>query len=218
MDRVIVVGAGGFGREVMLYVRDSKDLDVSFEVGGYLDDNPAALDGLNDSDRVISSIESFRPEPNDRLIIGVGDPALRRQLTVSLSQRGARFCNVLHPLSWVAPTAELGEGCILGPFTFVGPGARLGNHVVLNCYASVGHDAHVEQFTVLSPYAVVNGAVSLGEEVFLGTHATVVAGKSVGAHSKLSAGSVALRSVPEGSLVAGNPGKSRVMFRKSRGQ
>ncbi len=84
---------------------------------------------------------------------------------------------------------------------------------MLNTYASVGHDAQVDQLCVFSPYSVVNGHVQLGQQVFLGTHATVTVGRTVGAYSKISAGSVATQDVPSGSLVVGNPGTARVMFR-----
>ena len=101
------------------------------------------------------------------------------------------------------------------PFSFVGPGARLGDNVVLNTFASVGHDTDVGDFSVLSPYATVNGDARVGREVFLGTHATVTPCRAIGSHSKISAGSVATRDVPEGSLVVGNPGKARVLFHVS---
>jgi sugar O-acyltransferase (sialic acid O-acetyltransferase NeuD family) len=212
MDRVFVVGAGGFGRELMLYVQDLQGRGARFEIAGFLDDNPDALSGVGAAAPIVGSIDGHSPSSTERFAIGVGDPAVRRRIASTLSQRGAKYLTVVHPQAWVAPDAQLGEGCVLAPFTFVGPGASLGDQVLLNCFASVGHDADVEKFSVLSPYAVINGAAKLGQQVFLGTHATVVAGKKVGAYSKVSAGSVALRDVPAGALVSGNPGKSRVMF------
>jgi hypothetical protein len=145
-------------------------------------------------------------------VIGVGEPAIRRRLSERLASRDSQFLTLAHPLAYVAESARLGEGCMCAPFSFVGPGARLGDNVVLNTFASVGHDADVGEFSVLSPYAAVNGDARVGREVFLGTHATVTPCRAVGSHSKISAGSVATRDVPEGCLVVGNPGKARVLF------
>ena len=212
MDRVLVVGAGGLGRELMLYLQDLRAHGAEFEIAGFLDDNPDALAGVETSASILGSIERHDPRPSERFVIGVGNPALRHRFATMLTRRGAKYQTIVHPNSWVAPGVRLGEGCILAPFTFIGPGAVLEEHVLLNCFASVGHDSHVARCTVFSPYSVINGESSLGQQVFLGTHATVVTGKTVGAYSKFSAGSVALRDVPAGSLVSGNPAKSRVMF------
>ncbi len=212
MERVLVVGAGGFGRELMQYVTDVLRQGAAGEIGGFLDDNPQALQGQEGLPPIVGSIAEHVPAAGERFVIGVGEPALRYRIAEQLSARGAEYLTVVHPLAWVAPGVQLGPGCILAPFTFVGPGATLEDHVLLNCYASVGHDGYVERCSVLSPYAVINGEATLEQQVFLGTQATVVAGKTIGAYSKVSAGSVALRDVPKGSLVAGNPAKSRVMF------
>lgn len=212
--RVLVVGAGGFGREVMQYLRDMVSVGEPLEVAGFLDDNPHALSAAAKCPPIVGSIEAYQPRADEQLVLAVSDPAVRYQMAERLSARGGTFCTVVHPRAYVAESAEIGDGCVLAPFAFVGPGARLGRHVVLNTYASVGHDACIDDLCVFSPYAVVNGNVRLRQQVFLGTHATVILGKTVGSYAKISAGSVATRDVPEGALVVGNPGKSRVLFAK----
>jgi len=146
------------------------------------------------------------------VVIGVGDPAVRRRLGDAAAARGARFLTLVHPTAYVAPNARLGAGCVVCPFAFIGVGAVLGDHVAVNTYASVGHDAQVGDCSVFSPYAVVNGAVVLGEEVFLGTHATVTPRLTVGRSAKIAAGAVATRPVPAYSLAVGNPARSRVLY------
>ena len=60
---------------------------------------------------------------------------------------------------------------------------------------------------MLSPYAVVNGGSTLEDEVFMGTHATITPNIRVGRRSKVAAGAVVYRDVPEQSLATGNPAK-----------
>lgn len=208
-----IVGAGGFGREVLAYARDCARAGADLRIAGFLDDNPGALGGREVGAQVVGAISSLRPGPGDRFVIAVGEPRVRRALALALAERGVRddaFVTLVHPTAYAI--GELAPGCVVAPFGFVGPGAALGRHAVLNTYASAGHDAQLGDFTVLSPYAVVNGNVTLEEGVFLGTHATVVPGKRVGAWSKLGAGAVALADLEPGSLALGNPAKGRVMF------
>lgn len=208
-----IVGAGGFGREVLAYARDVARAAPTFQIAGFLDDNPDALQGKDVGATVIGSVATLTPRAEDRFVIAVGEPRVRRALALALAARGVRddaFVSIVHPTAYVA--GELAPGCVIAPFAFVGPGASLGRHAVLNTYASAGHDAQLGAWAVLSPYAVVNGNVALEEGVFLGTHATVVPGKRVGAWSKLGAGAVVLGDLEPGTLAMGNPAKGRVMF------
>lgn len=213
--RLFIVGAGGFGREVLAYARDAgKDAvdGAPLTVAGFLDDRPDALAGFDVTTSVVGTVADARPGPDDRYVIAIGDPRLRWKLAGALEARGARFAAVVHPLAYVAPGARLGVGVVLAPFAFVGPQASLGSHAVLNTYASVGHDAVVGRCAVLSPYAVINGGTRVGEGGFFGTHATLVVGRSLGAWAKLGAGAVALADVPPGALAVGSPAKGRVLF------
>jgi len=213
--RLLIVGAGGFGREVYAYARDAERDHADgapFEGVHFLDDRPDALDGFPVEARVLGDVDDGPIGPDDRVIVAVGDPATRFGLVQRLEARGARFATVVHPRAYVAAGARIGPGAVLAPFAFVGPSAEVGPHVVLNTYASAGHDAVIGAFGVLCPYSVINGGVRLSDGVFMGTHATVVVGRQVGAWSKIGAGAVALRDVEAGTLLIGNPGKGRALF------
>jgi sugar O-acyltransferase (sialic acid O-acetyltransferase NeuD family) len=210
--QLIVVGAGGLGREAFEYAQDMLGRDAETEVLGFLDDNPAALAGKPLAGKILGNTADFRVEPQHRFVIGVGDPALRQALAQNIAARGGLFARVIHPLAYVASTARIADGCVLAPYVFVGAGAQIGMHVVLNARASVGHDAVLAEHCVLSPHCVVGGATHLGKAVFMGSSATVVPQRSVGAGSKIAAGAVLLQDVPAGALAVGNPAKSRVLF------
>lgn len=212
MKQLIVVGAGGLGREVFQYALDATSQGDETEVLGFLDDNPAALDADPLKGRILGNPATFRVEPQHRFIIGVGDPAIRQALAQQIAACGGLFGRVVHPLAYVASTAEIAEGCILAPYVFVGAGACLGAHVVLNARASVGHDAVLGEHCVLSPHCVIGGSTKLGKGVFMGSSSTIVPQRAIGSGAKISAGAVVLHDVPNGALAVGNPAKSRVMF------
>jgi sugar O-acyltransferase (sialic acid O-acetyltransferase NeuD family) len=207
MNALVVVGAGGFGREVFAYAGD-----LGWPVAGFADDDPRALDGFALPVGVLGPVDAVDITPSTRFVIAVGDPAVRRKLATAVTGRGGVLRTLVHPRAYVASGALLGPGCVVCPFAFVGSGAHLTQNVVVNIHAAVGHDAAVGEHAVLSPYAAVNGHAAIGADAFLGTHATVTPGRRVGAGAKVSAGSVVLRDVPAGALAVGNPARSRVMF------
>jgi len=200
---VIVVGASGFGRELLQYVQDAHGDNPGVHIKGFLDDDPAKAGGA-----IVGDTLTYPIGEEDRFIISLGDPGLRRALAERLSRRGARFVSIVHPTAYVAPTARIGDGCIIGPFANVGSYVQLEDHVLLNLYSAAGHDARIGSCCVFSPYSVANGGSRLDGGVFLGTHATITPGIRVGAGSRIAAGAIVYRDVPKGSLAVGNPAKA----------
>ncbi len=218
MRKLVIVGAGALGREVLLYARDMLAAEYDgllFDgVAGFLDDSAAAEERLRElgvecdgiAGSLVESVGEHRVREEFVYVLAVGNAKLRRALVERLDADAA-WANIVHPTAYLATSAVLGEGVVVAPFAFVGANASLGDHVVLNTYASVGHDSRAGACSVLSPYAVVNGNVALGESVFMGTHAMVIPGKTVGAESSLSAGAVVVRDVVAGSFMMGNPAR-----------
>jgi sugar O-acyltransferase (sialic acid O-acetyltransferase NeuD family) len=202
VDRILVVGAGGFGREVVHWARDAWPA-ASSRIAGFL-----AADGGGDGPLpVIADPDDFEPSPGDGLLLAIGIPMVRRRVAESLVSRGGRFLTLVHPSAMVAPSASVGEGSILCPYSIVSDAVRVGRFTLLNYHASLGHDASTGEFSVLSPYATLGGRAHVGPDVFMGLHTSVAPGRSVGASSKVSANSACLADVPAGSLVFGVPGR-----------
>jgi sugar O-acyltransferase (sialic acid O-acetyltransferase NeuD family) len=203
---IIIVGAGGLGREVLQYVLESVDLRTH-RIKGFLDDFRVQLEPESLGFSVLGTTAGYQPAPDDRFVLAVGEPRQRMILGERLTGNGAHFLTVIHPLAHVAKTAELGAGCIVAPFVTIGACATLGNHVSITYYASIGHDAKVGDYCSLSPYSAANGGTVLEACVFLGTHAAVNPLKRVGHGSKVAAGAVVYHDVPPDSLAAGNPAR-----------
>ena len=200
--RIFIVGAGGFGREVLAWARNAWP-EASAKVAGFL----AEERGMCCSLPIVASPASFAPGPDDALVLAIGIPDVRRRVAESLLARGGRFLTLIHPTAIVTASASIGGGSILCPYSIASDATTLGRFTILNYHASLGHDASTGDFSVLSPYATLGGGARVAADVFLGLHASVAPGKSVGASSKVSANSACLGDVPPGSLVFGVPGR-----------
>ncbi len=204
--RILIVGAGGFGREVLQWARDAWPGRASL-LGGFLSDDPRRLDGFACEVGIVSAVHDYRPALGDYLLLGIGVPYSRRRVAERLRASEARFLTLVHPLAIVAESADLAEGSIVCPFAVISHSARLGRCVLVNYHASLGHDAVAEDYAVLSPYATLGGSARIEEEVFLGLHASVGPGRSVGMRSKVSANSCVLSNTAPDSIIFGVPGR-----------
>lgn len=205
-ERLIVVGSGGFAREVVQWVRDAWPAHVS-RLAGFLSadgrTNRVGPGGLE----ILADPVDYAPRPGDGLLLAIGIPETRRRVAEALEARGGRFLTLIHPTAIVAATATIGSGSILCPYAVVSDSARVGRHVLLNYHASLGHDASAGDFAVLSPYAAIGGNAHVDDDVFMGMHASVGPGRRVGERSRLSANSCALADAPADSIVFGVPGR-----------
>lgn len=204
--RIIIVGAGGFGREVLQWARHAWPSDAH-KIAGFLSADPDKLDGLAPTLPILGSPAGFQPLPADGVVLAIGVPGVRRQVAEQLEANGARFLTVIDPTAIVADTAQIGTGTIICPYAIVSDAVRLGRCVLVNYHASLGHDAAAEDYAVLSPYATLGGGSEVGADVFLGLHASVGPGRRVGAGSVVSSNSVALVDTAENCLVYGVPGR-----------
>ena len=206
VGRILIVGAGGFGREVLQWVKDAWP-DREPLIAGFLS---ADDDILADHERglaVISDPASFDPQPGDALVLAIGIPGTRRRVAEDLLARGAEFLTLIHPTAIVAATASVGPGSVICPGAIVSDAARIGSFGLVNYHASLAHDSAIGDFAVLSPYATLAGGAAVAADAFLGLHASVGPGVSVGPRSKIAANSCALADVPADSLVLGVPGR-----------
>ena len=204
--RIILVGAGGFGREVLHWAREAWP-DRASRIVGFLSADCHALDRHDCGLGIIADPNAYQPQADDAFLLSIGIPEVRRRVAESLQSRGGVFLTLIHPTAIVAPTASIGSGSIICPHAIVSDAARVGTFGLLNYHSSLGHDASAGDYAVLSPYAALGGCAHIGDDVFMGMHASVGPGKRIGARSKVSANSCALVDAPADSIIYGVPGR-----------
>jgi acetyltransferase EpsM len=131
----------------------------------------------------------------------------RREFIEPVIAMGMRFAVIRHPGAWVAPSAEVGRGSILGAGAVVAARARIGRHAILNRGVLVGHHTVIGDYVTISPGANVAGRVTIGEGAYVAMGATILDDLVVGQHSLVGAGALVTRDVPEHVQVQGLPAR-----------
>jgi sugar O-acyltransferase (sialic acid O-acetyltransferase NeuD family) len=208
MKRLLLIGAGGFGREVLQWARESEACGRDWTPGGFLDDRPEALDAYPGIDLpILGSPGDYEPQADDCFVIAVGKPASRAKLWALLTEKGAAFARVLHQSSRVGPDVCLGDGVILCPGVCLTRDIVIGDNTALNINTAVGHDARIGSHCQLSSFCDITGKVVLGDAVFVGSRGSVLPGVQVGDGATVGAGSVVVKPVEAGTTVFGNPAR-----------
>ena len=206
MKNIIIVGAAGFGREVLQWIKDVNKVTPTWNIKGFLDDNLKALDEYECDYSVIGTIKDWTPSENEVFALALASPKVKEIVTNILKDKGAQFATVIHPTSIVSEFCHLGEGIIITPRAKLSPNIIVEDFVtILGC--GVGHDAYLGAYSTLCGYCAVCGHVVIGKRAFIGTSAVVAPSKKVGEDAYVCMGSMVMTNVKAGNKVIGNPAK-----------
>lgn len=207
MNRLVIVGAGGFGREMLAAVQASpRFLDrerISTVV--FVDDT---VDLPERDAPVVSTISGFVPEPGDLGLCAIGSSSGRRKVTESLEARGLRFVPFVDDSARVGRSVTLADGVVVCANTIITVDATIGRHTHINSNCQIGHDVTVGEFVTMSSSVNLTGHVSVGDDAFIATGAIVIPSKRIGTGATVGAGSVVIRHVKPGVTVFGNPART----------
>jgi sugar O-acyltransferase (sialic acid O-acetyltransferase NeuD family) len=205
--RLILVGCGDFGRELINWADDAAASGMGQSFSGFLDNNPSALDKYSYKLEYLGSVDDFSPKNEHLFVIGIANPEAKRIVVEKLKSKGATFSKLIHPSAVIARTATLGEGVVICPHALVSADANLGNFVAVNGLSSIGHDAHIGDFSTLSAHVDITGFAHIGKCVFFGTGAKVLPKVKIGDGARIGAGTTIMRSVSEGAVMYVLPAK-----------
>ncbi len=210
MQPLVIVGAGGHGRETLDVVEAINELDPTFVFVGFVADaaDPELLGRrgavhLGPADEVSAVLRAH--DAGYHLAIGTSGVRARMDAELEAEGLGAHAITLVHPLASVGGDVRLGAGVLLAAGARVTTNVTLGRHTHLNVNAVVSHDCTVGDAVTLSPGVLVNGNVTIGDRAFLGTGAIVLPGRQVGADAIVGAGAVVAADVEPGVTVAGVP-------------
>lgn len=210
MQKLIIIGAGGFGREVLWLTREIiRSGAAAIDVVGFLDDNPARRDVTINGVPVLGGtdqVATYASDPNVSFIIGIGEPDIRRAMVARFAAHNPRYATLIHPRAlgeW--EYIQIGQGSIICAGVILTTNIKLGEHVILNLMVNVGHDASIGSYTTIAPNSTVSGSVAIGEGTYLGSGSVIRDEVTIGEWSIVGMGAVVTKPLPADVVAAGVP-------------
>lgn len=217
MKKIIMLGAGGFAREVLdtIDIINTNTNDAILPIGFVYDRGEIDAGKLIHGIPVLGDLSYLKSvDFNEvQLVAAIGRPVWRRKMVERAKEFGAKFMSVIHPTVTISKWARIGEGAIMQRFCIVMPDTVIGDFFISNGFVGIGHDAVVGDFVHMNPHVVVSGGTIIGDDVFIGVRATILT-CSIGKGSVIGACSLVTKDVPPERMAMGMPAKFYEMDEK----
>ncbi|PAA27259.1 transferase [Pseudomonas fragi] len=205
MKQLVIVGAGGLGRQALTQLVADYAHGTEWLIAGYLDERGPQVLAPDATFPWLGYPASFEPGPQHVFVCAVGNPQSRRAQVEPLLAKGATFVSI-RTRCYLDLRTRYGA-TFFGYDVSAGVDCRIGDYGFIEQQTLLGHDVTLGDYVHISPRCIVAGYVTVGNEVVIHSGALLSRGIRVGDGAVIGMGAVVLRDVPPGATVLGNPAR-----------
>ncbi len=209
MKDLIIIGAGGLGRETIFIIERINYFADQWNILGFLDDSSEKQGKRIDGYDVLGTVADAKKFSDAYFLCAVGNPYIRKLIVERLeSDFEIKFATVIDPSCMCSlKRLNIGEGCVICSTTYITLDIDIGRHSYIGGNTTIGHDSKIGEF--VSVYAGTNiaGTVTIGDNCEIGTGSKIIQQLHVGSDTIIGAGSVVIRDIPNNCVAAGVPAR-----------
>ena len=209
LKKLVIIGASGFGREVLWTISDHNNVEYRYNVLGYIDDDPTLINQKIHDLPVLGNVEWLTKnlDTNVKCVLAIGNCKIRKHIAQIIQKSGFSFETIIHPSVKYSKSVKIGSGTIIQAGCVITVDVTIGENVHMNLNTTVGHDSIIENFVTLNPGVHVNGNTTIGEGTYVGSGTVMKQDLDIGEWATIGAGTVLVTDVPSKTLFLWTPGK-----------
>lgn len=177
MNKLFIVGAGGFGREAAYVAQLMGRWDVLFFI-----DEIIPINSKINNIIVIGGLE-YLMNISGEIFIAIGNHQTRKNLVSKLSTNNKlSFPNIIHPsINWVhSKLNKIGYGNYLGEGVTGTVNISIGNFNLINIGCILSHDTEIESYCNLMHGVKITSGANISDSVNIGAGACIVSKALIG--------------------------------------
>ena len=209
MKDLIIVCAGGVGRETTLLVDEINKKEQQWNLIGYVDDNKNLQGQIINGKPVVGDIAWLNNYNNDiYIVVALGGPSMKEKVLNSINIRpNVHFATLIHPSAIICKDVQIGEDIIIEGLCFISTNIKIGSHIYIGPQCGIGHDSTIENNSSLYWNVNLSGNVKIKQNSQICTKTTILQGITIGKCTTVGAGAVVVRDLPDNCTAVGIPAK-----------
>lgn len=206
---IVIIGAGGLGREVLWFLEELNSRDNHWNIKGFIDDNPELQNQIVNGYPVIGTVESlYNYTERTAAACCIAKPEIRQRLITKLKQNtNIEFPNIIAANVRYSDRVEFGTGNVICQSVSMTVDIKIGDFNIINPSCTIGHDVVVGDYVTLYPSVNVSGNVHLSKQIEIGTGSQIIQGLTICEDVIVGAGGVVVRDITKSGTYVGVPVK-----------
>lgn len=206
VSELVIVGAGGFGRETAA-LAEQVEPSTNWSLRGFVDDDPDLHNTHRLGYPVMGPINTLVNRSTSRFVVAVAAPRVRQTLANRLSDTTVNPVSLIHPTLSLHRSVSVASGCILCEGATLTVNVTVGAHSIINLQSTLGHDVTLAPFCTIHPGVHLSGGTQLGRGVEMGTGSVTLPEVTVGEGTQVGAGAVVTEDLPSNCTAVGVPAR-----------
>jgi sugar O-acyltransferase (sialic acid O-acetyltransferase NeuD family) len=211
MNKIILVGAGGQGSEVVQLIDDINRRKLTWDIIGFVDDSSSKQGQYVNGVKVIATMNQLSAliDEDTYLFVSIGRSEVRQAVIHNIKTVivNPKFAILVHPTAVVADTAKIDMGSLICALTVVSTNVVVEQFVLINYGSTIGHDCRINDFATIAPGCRLSGNVQIGAVTEIGSGATIIQNLCIGSSSIVGAGATVIANIPNNCTAVGVPAK-----------
>jgi len=206
MRKIVIYGAGGFGKEIHQLIDIINNRVYTWDLIGFIDDEKLQGSYINGIP-VLGGVEQINLiSENVSVVFAFANPVGMEKLLIKINNNFINYPNLIHPdVYFDIKFNEIGIGNIITQGCLFTRNIFIGNFNIFNTRVCVGHDVTIGDLNVFQPNVQISGNVKIGNKNYWGVNSIVLAFKKIGNSNTIGAASLLINNITDSSSYFGVP-------------
>lgn len=202
MNKLAIIGNGGFAREVEWLVERINAVTPLWDLIGFIDNDRNSTNVVGDDNYITEYSEPLY------VAIAIGNPNIRENIYKKFRRNSyIHYANLIDPSVFMSKKTVMGRGNIICAGSILTVDIQMGDFNIINLNCTVGHDSVIHSFATISPNTNLSGHCIICDNAYIGTGTQIIEWRRIGKNSVIGAGSVVNKDIPDNCTAVGVPAK-----------
>lgn len=175
MQDLVIIGAGGFGREMVEHINMiNREVGPTWNFIGYVDDSSVET---KEGVKILGGLEDFlKMDRKIQYFIAIANMEVREKIADRCKEAGFTAATIIHAGTLVAPGCEIGEGAFVGRGNVLRRNVKIGEHCIVQGGGVFCRNTQIGAYTSIMTASCVGSDVKIGKYNYFGLRCNVADG------------------------------------------
>ena len=204
MKKIVIVGAGGMGRETAWLIEQINDVRNEWEILGFIVDDIELKGKVVNGYSILGDSNYLKTLSEDIfVIVAIGNGKIRENIIKRIGKK--KFATLIHPNVNIAKSSKVEEGCIICSGAVISIDTKISKHCIINFNSIIAHDVILEDFVTIHVNVNISGNVKIGRYSIIGSGTSIQQKKVIGENCIIGIGSSVIKNIKDNKTALGVP-------------